>query len=128
MPTKRSSGLDFSDSNSTLDQHPDMPVYTDNSLQPGHLSRNKTERNRLQGLQRTNTNNSHSHDPAPKTFKQHLDLWMINEGGRQLFFAVWIFLHVLVALFGFFNYQLKDNLNDARRTFGITFGRSCISF
>src|SRR6266852_4744426 len=114
MATKRSSGLDFSDGNSTLDQHPDMPVYTDNASQPSHLSRNKTERFRLQGLQRSTTNKSPTRGPAPKTFKQHVDLWMINEGGRQLFFAVWILLHILVALFGFFNYQFKDNLNDAR--------------
>jgi NADPH oxidase len=46
---------------------------------------------------------------------------MINEGGRQLFFGVWIFLHLLVAVFGFLNYQLKDNLVDARATFGVTF-------
>jgi len=121
MATKRSSGLDFSDGNSTLDQHPDMPVYTDNASQPSHLSRNKTERFRLQGLQRSTTNKSPTRGPVPKTFKQHVDLWMINEGGRQLFFAVWILLHFLVALFGFFNYQFKDNLNNARQTFGITF-------
>jgi len=120
MATKHSSGLDFSDGNSALDQHPDMPVYTNDTTQPSHLSRNKTERRRLQGLQRSNTTSS-THGSAPKTFKQHFDLWMINEGGRQLFFAAWILLHVLVALFGFFNYQLKDNLNNARATFGITF-------
>jgi len=46
---------------------------------------------------------------------------MINEGGRQLFFGVWIFLHLLVAVFGFLNYQLKDNSVLARAAFGITF-------
>jgi NADPH oxidase len=50
------------------------------------------------------------------------DLWMINEGGRQVFFGVWIFLHLLVAAFGFFHYQVKDNLTQARATFGVTFG------
>lgn len=46
---------------------------------------------------------------------------MINEGGRQIFFGVWIFLHLLVAVFGFFHYQLKDNSEGARAIFGITF-------
>lgn len=47
---------------------------------------------------------------------------MVNEGGRRIFFFSWIFLHFLVALFGFFNYQLKDNNVNARATFGETFG------
>ena len=49
---------------------------------------------------------------------------MINEGGRQLFFGVWIFLHMLVAVLGWMHYSLKDNLVTARATFGITFGMS----
>jgi hypothetical protein len=47
---------------------------------------------------------------------------MINEGGKRLFFFIWVFLHLLVAVFGFINYQLKDNLTTARATFGVTFG------
>jgi len=46
---------------------------------------------------------------------------MINEGGKRLFFAVWIFLHLLVAVFGVLNYGLKDNLTQARALFGVTF-------
>ena len=127
MASKRSSGLDFSDStlndsSSILDQHPDMSNYSPEGAQPVHLQRNKTERRRLQGLQRSVTNSSSYKAPTrPNTFRQKIDLWMINEGGRQLFFGVWIFLHFLVAVFGFLNYQLKDNLNNARQTFGITY-------
>jgi predicted ferric reductase len=122
MSSKRSSGLDFSDGTSTLDQHPDLPIYSTEDSQPSHLRRNKTERRRLQGLQRSTTNSSTSSGPEkPKNFRQKIDLWMINEGGRHLFFAVWILLHILVATFGFFNYELKDNLVDARATFGITY-------
>lgn len=122
MATKRSSGLDFSDSTSSLDQHPDMPIYSNGATQPGHLSRNKTERRRLQGLQRSTTNSSTNSKPdEPKTLRAKFDIWMINEGGRQLFFGVWILLHLLVALFGFFNYQFKDNTVGARATFGITY-------
>jgi len=125
MATKRSSGLDFSDrtdSMSILNQHPDLPDYSEEGIQPGHLQRNKTERRRLQGLQRSTTTSSTSSRPAkPQTFREKVDLWLINEGGRQLFFAVWILLHLLVAIFGFLNYDLKDNLVNARATFGITY-------
>ncbi|KAJ8519114.1 hypothetical protein ONZ45_g3935 [Pleurotus djamor] len=116
MPN-RSSGLDFSDAAPALG--PDVPANT----QPSFLTRNKTERRRLQGLQRTNS----ARTGGPVTpfvatsMKQKFDLWMINEGGRQLFFGVWILLHILVAIFGFFHYQLKDNLTGARSIFGITF-------
>ncbi|KAI0826184.1 NADPH oxidase [Irpex lacteus] len=120
-PGNRSSGLDFSDGKvPSLEQHPDM----DKSLggQNVYLQRNKTERRRLQGLQRSNTNASMKVAPyVPKTFSEKWNVWMINEGGRRLFFGVWIFLHLLVAVFGAFHYQTKDNLVTARATFGVTF-------
>jgi hypothetical protein len=123
MPSNRSSGLDFSDGrppNRTLDQHPDLKLNEGST----HLQRNKTERRRLQGLQRslTVTSMTGSGDSKNHSWMERFNLWMINEGGRQLFFGVWIFLHLLVAVFGFIHYQVKDNLNNARATFGITFG------
>jgi hypothetical protein len=119
MP-RRSSGLDFSDGRAPVrltDQHPDLQ----DTGKP-HLQRNKTERRRLQGLQRTLTNGSMMAPPRPTTPMSRFNLWMINEGGRRLFFGVWIFLHLLVAVLGFLHYQIKDNLVGARATFGITFG------
>lgn len=118
---KRSSGLDFSDRGqvSNLDQHPDLKT----THAPSHLQRNKTERRRLQPLQRTNTTGATPRKPyKPERFIDKWKVWMINEGGRRLFFSVWIFLHLLVFAFGFVNYQLKDNLNDARAAFGYGFG------
>jgi NADPH oxidase 2 len=114
-------GLDFSDG--SLGDN-DMKFDADPS-QSEHLQRNKTERRRLQGLQRFNsavpvTTKAYQ----PKSFREKWDRWMINEGGKRLFFFSWIFLHLLVAIFGFLNYQLKDNLTTARATFGITFGAS----
>jgi len=118
----RSSGLDFSDGrgpNRTMDNHPDL----DSNMGGAHLQRNKTERRRLQGLQRTLTTTSvRSVPPSNQSWTYKFNVWMINEGGRQLFFGTWIFLHLLVAVFGFIHYQTKDNLNNARATFGITFG------
>jgi len=125
----RSSGLDFSDGkpslqSTTLEQHPDLA--NNGSLAAGklpvHLQRNKTERRRLQGLQRTDTNRSIPKQAPEKTgWKARWDVWMINDGGRQLFFGVWILLHLLVAVFGFMHYQLKDNAEGARAAFGLTF-------
>ena len=120
----RISGLDFSDGdgpNKFIEQHPDLQGKGNGV----HLQRNKTERRRLQGLQRTLTNVSTNSGPAkPRSFANKFNTWMINEGGRQLFFGVWIFLHILVAVLGWLHYSLKDNLVTARATFGITFGMS----
>jgi NADPH oxidase 2 len=119
--SRPSSGLDFSDRGQdavTLDQHPDL---SNGSVQATFLNRNKTERRRIQGLQRTNTAVKTRPSVEAMSWKQKFDLWMINEGGRRLFFGVWAFLHLLVAVLGFLNYQLKDNSVNARALFGITF-------
>jgi hypothetical protein len=112
-------GLDFSDG--ALGDNLDMKFDADTS-QPAHLRRNKTERRRLQGLQRFNTAIPVTTKAyQPKSLREKWDRWMINEGGKRIFFFLWIFLHLIVAVFGFLNYQLKDNLTTARATFGITF-------
>ncbi|KDR77165.1 hypothetical protein GALMADRAFT_139180 [Galerina marginata CBS 339.88] len=122
MPKNRSSGLDFSDGrgeNKTLENNPDL-VYAAST----HLQRNKTEWRRLQGLQTRGTGTlSGNNKPADeRTLVNKINVWMINEGGRQLFFGTWVFLHLLVAVFGFIHYQEKDNLVTARSMFGITYG------
>lgn len=114
---KDSSGFDFSDGVQHLDQHPDMS----NKGAIGQLRRNKTERRRLQDLQRTTSNTGSLQGYQAKGLMDKFNVWMINEGGRQLFFGVFIFLHLLVAVFGIFHYGMKDNLNGARATFGVTF-------
>jgi NADPH oxidase 2 len=37
------------------------------------------------------------------------------------FVVVFILLHLMVYAFGFLNYSMKDNLTQARATFGITY-------
>lgn len=122
MALKRSDSFDFSDGRrSQFEEHPDLNIDAD-GLQPAHLQRNKTERRRLQGLQRSNTASSRVVKPyEPKTFVEKWQHWMINEGGKRIFFFVWVFLHLLVAVLGGLHYGLKDNLTNARATFGITF-------
>ena len=101
---------------STFDQHPDL----DNGKV--HLQRNVSERKRMQGLQRKLTNaSSIMSPPTERTLKEKFKIWLINEGSRQIFFGTWIFLHILVIVFGFIFYALSDNLEDARATFGITY-------
>ncbi|KAK7038179.1 FAD-binding FR-type domain-containing protein [Favolaschia claudopus] len=87
-----------------------------------HLQRNKTERWRLQGLQRVQTNDSAVvKAQIPKTLGQKLSIWMINEGPRSVFYAVFIGLHVIATILAALHYSLKDNLNGARASFGPTF-------
>ncbi|KIK61511.1 hypothetical protein GYMLUDRAFT_243674 [Collybiopsis luxurians FD-317 M1] len=112
---KHSSGLDFSDRlGSDLDHG---NVVSDNN----GLRRNRTERYRLQGLWQKSKSTGTAEPFKPKNFRQKIDIWLINEGGKQMFFVVWILLHLLVIAFGFLNYQLKDNTVNARATFGITY-------
>jgi|SRR6267154_3139550 len=134
---KRSSGLDFKDRNPFRDQDPFIDSaggYALNAIPP-ILQRNKTERLRLQGIQQPLPNAGIGAPrvlDGPRTLGQKFDLWMINEGGKRLFFFAWIFFHMLVIAFGFMNYQLSDDLTGARATFGITYRKhlnhSCMLF
>lgn len=98
---------------------PPMPVFP----KPLTLRRNMTEASRLQGLMhRAGPSSSPSSATAEaSTLSSQLRHWFINEGGRRTFFALWVLVHALVFSFGFVHYQLKDNLNGARGTFGWTF-------
>ena len=124
---KRASSLDFSDGKMPpLSQHPDMAnPFADNGLEPNHLQRNKSERRRLQPLQRTNTTGTMPATPyRPTGWMERFDVWMINEGGKRLFFVFFILLHILVILFGAFYYGTSDDLVGDRKTFGVTY-RMC---
>ncbi|KAK4056217.1 hypothetical protein OIO90_002658 [Microbotryomycetes sp. JL221] len=52
---------------------------------------------------------------------QKVGVWMINEGARKIFFTLWTLVQSLIFGFGFVNYHLKDNLEGARRQFGLTY-------
>lgn len=97
------------------DIHPDLPPTT--------LQRNKTERHRLQGLMRTDTVVEKSPTAREKVtgLAARWQAWMVNEGGRRIFFGVFLLLHLLVAIMGTLHYGLKSNLSGARATFGSTF-------
>ncbi|KAJ7756067.1 ferric reductase NAD binding domain-containing protein [Mycena maculata] len=88
-----------------------------------HLQRNQTERWRLQGVHKVtgNSGGSVAKSTEPKGFVERLNVWMINEGQRHLFFAVFLVLHLVAAILAWLHYSLKDNLVGARAEFGITF-------
>ncbi|KAJ6555076.1 NADPH oxidase [Mycena vulgaris] len=117
MASKRSSGLDFSDGSSGFQTvtGPDNDQRND--------QRNKAERARLQGIQTTIVPKGRlRHDPTrPKKLGEKISIWLINDGRQRILFAVFIFLHILVAALGLVHYGLKDNLSNARGTFGFTF-------
>ncbi|MCJ1471495.1 hypothetical protein MMC13_000134 [Lambiella insularis] len=59
--------------------------------------------------------------PRDLTMTEKIQRWMVNEGSRQLTVGLFAFVHAMVFTFGFMNYQLKDNLTNARATFGLTY-------
>lgn len=59
--------------------------------------------------------------PRDLTFLEKVDRWMVNEGSRRILVGVFILVHAMIFAFAFVNYQLKDNLTQARATFGLTY-------
>ncbi|KAK8236258.1 ferric reductase NAD binding domain-containing protein [Phyllosticta capitalensis] len=55
--------------------------------------------------------------PRDLTVRERFDRWMVNEGYRRLFVAVFMLVHVMIFVFGVLNYALKDNLSQARIEF-----------
>ncbi|KAL6852936.1 hypothetical protein ACO1O0_007484 [Amphichorda felina] len=47
--------------------------------------------------------------------------WMINEGYRKVFVAVFVLAHGLIFAFGCVHYAMKESLESSRETFGFTF-------
>ena len=127
MPGRPSSGLDFSDRRDAvdaLDAHPDITLQRAPSAS---LQRNKTERRRLQGVMRTTT--AVEGQTLPSQMKdtklmERYHTWLINGGRAQVIFGFYIFLHILVIVFGFLHYQLKDTFTGTRNIVSVGFGTS----
>ena len=122
MSCKRSSGLDFSDK-APEPEHPDLAIIQDAGHD--HLQHNKAEPIRLQDPIRVNLRQSPPNlDSSHRTLFSKWNHWMVNDGGERIFFITWIFIQVVLATFGFVNYQLKDNLVNARIMFGLSYRES----
>ena len=55
------------------------------------------------------------------TISEKVQRWMVNEGSRQVTVGLFMVVHLMLFVFGFMNYYLKDNLTTARATFGLTY-------
>ncbi|KAI4152105.1 MAG: hypothetical protein LQ340_003104 [Diploschistes diacapsis] len=81
-----------------------------------------SERARTTALSRILLSGEVSNEPRRDlTPMEKFSRWMVNEGSRRFTVAVFMIVHAMIFAFGFANYQLKDNLNNARATFGITY-------
>jgi NADPH oxidase len=136
MAGKRSSGYDFADKQGplgdTLAAHPDLVL----SRQPtSNLQRNKTERNRLQGLARSKSSSETASlngatPPSKMKDRKWLDrwhTWLINGGRGWLIGAAYVFLHLIVFALGFLHYELKDGNAGIRSLVGFGFGEFLFS-
>ncbi|OKL63600.1 hypothetical protein UA08_02019 [Talaromyces atroroseus] len=91
-------------------------------LPPEYDAESKSERARWPPLTRMLMSGEMSnYEPKPLTTKQKFDRWMINEGWRRFTVALFVLVQIMVYVFAFVNYALKDNLNDARATYTWTY-------
>jgi NADPH oxidase 2 len=109
---------------SLYDQHLDLN-RPNHDAKATNLFRNKDERRRLQGLV-LSSKKAGAQPFQPKNLHQRIELWMINRGAKYLFLVVWIVLHLLVAIYGLVQYQMTDQFEFARRTFGSSYGQCSI--
>lgn len=127
MAGRPSSGLDFSDRRDAvdaLDAHPDIVLQRAPSAS---LQRNKTERRRLQGVMRTTA--AVEGQTLPSQMKdtkimERYHTWLINGGRARVIFSFYVFLHILVIVFGFLHYQIKDTFTGTRNILSVGFGTS----
>jgi hypothetical protein len=121
----QTSSMDLHDGDSPYDHHLDLYNPNDDA-KTANLFRNRDERKRLQGLV-LSSKKAGTHTPfQPKNLRQRIELWMINRGAKYLFLVMWIILHLLVAIYGFIQFQVSDQFEFARRTFGLSYGQCSI--
>ncbi|KAL8699875.1 MAG: hypothetical protein Q9224_001217 [Gallowayella concinna] len=59
--------------------------------------------------------------PRPLRLVEKIDRWASNDGARVLALLTFGVVHAMVFIFGFLNYQMKDNMDTARATFGVSY-------
>lgn len=107
---------------SRMEKYAEETYVTMLSRSSSSYSGHSTERSRWPSLTRMLMSGEVSGDaPRDLTMAERYEIWMVNEGSRRLFVGVFVLLHAMVFAFGFIMYDLKDNLTDARGTFGITY-------
>ena len=59
--------------------------------------------------------------PRKLRLVEKIDRWAANDGAKVLALLTFAVVHAMVFIFGFLNYHMKDNLNTARATFGVSY-------
>lgn len=59
--------------------------------------------------------------PRDLTWREKISRWLAQQGAQHLFIFMFAAVHSMIFAFGFINYHMKDNLNNARATFGVTY-------
>lgn len=59
--------------------------------------------------------------PRQLRLVEKIDRWAANDGSKVLALSTFAVVHAMVFVFGFLNYHMKDNLNSARATFGVSY-------
>lgn len=59
--------------------------------------------------------------PRGLTWREKISRWLAQQGAQHLFIFMFTAVHSMIFAFGFINYHMKDNLNTARATFGVTY-------
>ncbi|KAK4685370.1 hypothetical protein P7C73_g4778, partial [Tremellales sp. Uapishka_1] len=94
----------------------DQPI----SNGPTFLSRNKTERGRLQGLVHV-MSDMKERTKVEMGWPERIKVWMVNEGSRRIIMVVWLLLHLIAFGLAMTHYELKDSFVTARSTFNYTY-------
>ena len=59
--------------------------------------------------------------PRDLTLQEKVERWMVTKGSKQIPVLLFAIVHAMIFAFGYLNYNLKDNLDTARATFGATY-------
>ncbi|GAA6004014.1 uncharacterized protein JCM10292_005838 [Rhodotorula paludigena] len=95
----------------------------------GARRQNEAERDRLQGLMRSDTMASRARSPrlartsggGGAEMKARIKVWLMHEGPRVLVFVLWLMLQLGVLAIGVIRYDMSSNFTQARTTFGKTY-------
>lgn len=86
------------------------------------ISSGKPERARWPPLTRMLMSGEMSGEPPRDlTWREKVSRWLAQRGAQHLFIFMFATVHSMIFAFGFINYHMKDNLNNARATFGVTY-------
>lgn len=86
------------------------------------VSSGKLERARWTPLTRMLMSGEMSGEPPRGlTWRERFSRWLAQQGAQHLFVFMFVVVHSMIFAFGFINYHMKDNLSNARTTFGATY-------